>query len=288
MQADGDTWWGQLATLLHQQHPAATFKCQALTVENQGALFGAKWVQENLADIPCDYLVVSYGFDDIVMRPGTYNYDANRLQTMPSTSQRRTGLKATVVKMSQMARRVSGSRQKAGLAQRMKAFSEPNYFLKVLRHEQAIYSQLPIKYEVPREEGHDPMVEYMDAIKALSFTCKARGVNLVVFGEPTLHAGLLGGLEERLLHHWFVMDPAKGNAGVARLDSGWIEHELNRYGKTASEYCQKDGIPYANLQGKLLPTADHFVDDVLLTDRGALECARIAYQTLKPLVEKRL
>ena len=84
------------------------------------------------------------------------------------------------------------------------------------------------------------------------------------------------------------MDPAKGNAGVVRLDSGWVESELNRYSKSAAAFCQKEAIPYANLQGKLLPTADHFVDDVLLTDRGALECARIAYQTIKPLIEKRL
>ena len=133
-----------------------------------------------------------------------------------------------------------------------------------------------------------PAVEYVDGLKSLAESAKAIDAAFLVVGEPTLHSGLLGPAEERLVHRWYQADPAAGNKGVFRLDSGRVEIELGRYFSEAKKVCQSLGVPFVDPQRKIPPVSHFFVDDVLLTDEGATGVARLLFPSVKPLVEARL
>ncbi|MGI8602344.1 MAG: hypothetical protein ACR2OZ_05030 [Verrucomicrobiales bacterium] len=283
-----ETWWGQTAAKLKKEFPESRFHVTTLAVEHRGILYGAKWAEEHLPQLRPDLVIAMYGFDDILLHPANYQYDPNKITKLKLDGQRRGKLKTFLVKVSQICRRISYARQRYALADKLRVLREKNYFSKFLRTERAIYPQLPVKYEVKREEGGDPVAEYLDGLRLLSAAAKKAGASLCIIGEPTLNTGLMGAVEERMVHRWWVFDPKQGNKGVVRVDPGGIEMELNRYQRAAARFCQDQGIPFVNLHGKLAPKLENFVDDVILTNLGAAAAADLILPAVQPLVKSKL
>lgn len=288
LQDDADAWWGQLGAELQKEFPQARVEVSALFREAAGALYGAKWAQENLPALKPDIVIAAYGTDDIYLHNGDYTYNAQKLATLDTQNATGGGLKNFVLNVSQIARRISNGRQKRSFSAKLGPLGERNAFAKLLARQRGMHAQLPLKYEVERPEGRDPAAEYLDALQSIAATAKASGAAFCVLGEPTLHRGLMGPAEERLVHRWFFAEPGKGDAGVARLDSGWVELELGRYLSQAEKWCESGQIPFLDPLRKMPPSAEVFVDDVMLTDTGATLYARLALPLVKPLAQAKL
>jgi hypothetical protein len=288
LQNDKEAWWGQLGTLLEQHFPDTRFEVSALVRESTGILYGAKWARQHLAATGCDILIAVYGVDDILLKPETYTYQRDQVESVKLGGYERGRVKQFLVDVSQICRRISHSRQRRSLAQKLGRWRERNFYAKALARDRAIYSQLPIKYEFARLIGQDPAREYVDGLGSLAATAQANNAVFLAVGEPTLHSGVMGPAEELLVHRWFVADPKAGEKGVFRMDSGRIELELGRYFSAAQEACKSLGVPFVNTQRQFPPNAIIFVDDVQFTDDGAVGFARLLEPKVKALVEGRL
>jgi hypothetical protein len=288
LQNNKDAWWAQLGAMLEQQFPDARFEVSALMREGLGVLYGAKWAQEHLAATQCDILIAVYGLDDILLHPDNYTYQAAKLDSVKLGGRDRGPVRQFLINTSQICRRISNGRQRRALAQNLGRWRERNFYAKGLARERAVYAQLPIRYEIGRTKGRDPVVEYVDGLKSLAASAKANNALFLAVGEPTLHSGVMGPEEELLVHRWFTADPSALPKGVFRLDSGRIDIELGRYFSEAEKACQALGVPFYNPQRKVTRTSIHFVDDVHVTDEGAAGFAHLLLPLVKPLVETRL
>ena len=234
-----------------------------------------------------DLVIAMYGFDDIILQPGNYTYDPQKVDTIVLQGDRRSGLKKFLVNVSQICRRISLSRQRFSMAEHLRTLREKNFIAKQIRQEQAIRPQLPVKYEIKREPGNDPLAEYLDGLRFIFEACRESGSALCVAGEPTLNTGLMGAIEERMVHKFWHFNPSQRAKGLVHVDPGGIEFELNRYQREAEKFCQQNGTPFVNLHKTLPPSRDNFVDDVILTDVGAAAASRLLLPVVKPIVESK-
>jgi len=288
LQNDEDTWWGQLGAALQQEFPTARFRVSALFRDNCSALEGAKWAEVNLAQTKPDVVIALFGFEDVVGHDGTYTYAPGRLATVALETNPRSPFKQFLVQSSQICRRIVNRGQTRGLTATLGPLGARNAYARRLAEQRQIYASLPLAYEVDRPEGRDPVAEYLDGLRALASTCQQHGAALAVIGEPTVHRGLMDGGAERLVHRWFILDPAKGNAGVVRLDSGWLELQLSRYYAAAEKLCGPLQVPFLDPTRKMPAHPAVFMDDLMLTDAGARTLAQLVLPAVTPLVEARL
>ena len=288
LQNDAEAWWGRLGALLQQEFPSARIHVRALMREYCTSLQAAKWAETHLAAVNPDLVIVALGFEDVLSQDGAYVYSPSKLASLEIDSSRRSPLKEWLIDSSQVCRRLVHRGQRRALMAKLGPLGEHNAYAQRLAQLRAIHAQLPLAYEVERPEGRDPLQEYLDGLRTIAGLCQAQGCSLAVVGEPTLHRGLMDGGADRMVYRWFFKEPSKGNAGAVRLDSGWIELELGRYYKAAEEFCTSKGVPFTDPTRKLPANPLVFVDDVMLTDSGALTLAKTVLPVVKPLVEKKL
>jgi len=287
LQNDEDVWWGQLAAALQNDLPDTRLHVAAYFREYLTMLQAAKWAEQNLAAINPDVLVVMLGFEDVLSQSGAYTYTPNKLATLTIDPNPRRAWKEFLVNASQLCRRYVNRAQRRSVMAQLGPLGQRNAYAQRLALHRQIYAQLPLAYEVDRPEGRDPMREYLDGIQALAALSEQHGVALAVIGEPTLHRGLMDGGADRLVHRWFPLAPEKGDAGMVRLDSGWIELQLSRYYGEAEKLCATLGVPFLDPTRKLPAHPAVFVDDVMVTDSGAIALATVVQPVVKPLIEKR-
>ncbi|MFN0126964.1 MAG: hypothetical protein ACKV19_09815 [Verrucomicrobiales bacterium] len=288
LQNDDDAWWGQLGAALQKEFPQARISVSALVREYSTILHAAKWAERHLPDVNPDIVIVMHGFEDVLSHGGDYTYNPNKLATLSVESSNRGPLKEFLVNTSQLCRRFVLRGQKRAVTSVIGPLGERNAFAQRLAQNRQIYAQLPLAYEVDRPEGRDPMREYLDGLSTLAQLSAKQGAALAVIGEPTLHRGLMDGGSERLLHRWFKREPAKGDAGVVRLDSGWIELQLSRYYTAAEKFCSQSNIAFTDPTRKLPAHPAVFIDDTMLTDAGAITLATLVQPVVRPLVQARL
>lgn len=288
LQNDAEAWWGRLGSQLQEEFPKARIHVRALLREYCTTLQAAKWAETHLAAINPDLVIVALGFEDVLSHDGAYVYAPGKLATIELDTTRRGRLKEWLIDSSQLCRRLVHRGQRRALLAKLGPLGERNAYAQRLAQLRATYAQLPLAYEVDRPDGGDPKAEYIDGLRTIANLCQSHGASLAVVGEPTLHRGLMDGGADRMVYRWFFKDPSKGNAGAVRLDSGWIELELGRYYKAAEEFCATKGVPFIDPTRKLPANPLVFVDDVTLTDSGALTLAQTVLPVVKPLVEKKL
>lgn len=288
LQNSEDSWWGQLGAALQDGFPQARVRVDTLAREHTSILRAAKWAEQNLAEVKPDIMIAMFGFEDVMSHDGSYVYNAGKLATLDDDSSRRGALKNFLVNTSQICRRIVIRRQRRAVMAKLGPLGERNAYAQRLARQRHILAQLPLAYEIDRPDGRDPMPEYLDGIRALASLCGQHGASLAVVGEPSLHRALMDGGAERLVHRWFVREPAKQDAGVVRIDPGWIELQLSRYYTAAEKLCASLDVPFTDPTRKLPAHPAFFVDDTLLTDAGALTLAGLVQPLVKPLVEARL
>lgn len=286
LQNNEDTWWGQLGSLVQKEFPARQVKVSALLRDDAPLLATARWAHDKLPELKPDVVLVMGGFSDVLNQPANYRYDPQKISTPPPADGSTGGLKNFLLNISQLARRYSHSRQRSAHLKRLGPLGELNAYAKMLAQTQAIYAQLPLRYETEREEGQDPALEFIDALNVIATSSRGIGAGLVFIGEPTLQRGVLDNEEARLLHRWYSLDGGPPTPeSVVRLDPGRVELEMGRYYASMEKLAQSLGVPCFNPERRIPASAGVFFDDTMFTDAGAAAFAQLLLPVVKPVVE---
>ena len=131
----------------------------------------------------------------------------------------------------------------------------------------------------------DPRNEYRDALKHLVTTSKSVGAQLILTGEPCLCRELMTPENAALLCTFLPKSPSQPTMMV-KVQSGWVEREIRRYQEVAQDLAKENQLTFVDLNETLLPDADHFVNEMILTDQGAREMAAQLLPKVWPVVQK--
>lgn len=285
LQSIGDTVWGRVASEIEGQFPEVGLEVAVKasnTANAQGTSLkrALSWAKTYAPEMEPDVMVVSFGISEILDAPVDFRYNPTTMQMLPALA-RPGSIKDKVVGISQIARRVRLSRKTGSksLAERKAVWEQPNFYLKSLGQKQRVFQSLPFDVQPPRwAPDNDPILEYLDGLRAVRALANRIGAEFIVVGEPTLHDDNLSfdGIDRLNRPRWTKHPTAQDPNGVGmRPDPAWVEQQLNRFHEAADSWAAKEGLSFVNLnQEHALPkTIANFVDDTMLTQVGSQRVA---------------
>ncbi|MEM9479348.1 MAG: hypothetical protein AAGA58_06765 [Verrucomicrobiota bacterium] len=286
-------WWGVLAESLKAKS-GKEVEAAAVNLGPEPTIANAYGViAKTLKEVNVDVIVVMLGLGDIIFQPEDYKLDENIFEKEANDNPS-FGLGHTLAKYSHVLRSIRNSRVRAAKNREFGKYRRKNYFASFLPSAIAQYRQLPSRLSFNRDQ--DPMEEYVLGLDKLKKLADQKGVKLIIAGEPTLHSIIYESKSgaERVLTGDRTMSPAgvlhlgaverveNGRRILVRLNPGWIEQELNRYYFAARDKCAELGIPFVDLNGTIPRDLEHFLTEVILTDKGAAKAAEM----ILPAAEK--
>ena len=277
-QNDGDTWWGQLQA-----------KLAAKGLQTEVASRGSERIPlaDNLStsmplieSLRPDILIVNAGFDDAIAQPFDYRYNAAAVAAkfVPKPPSMRDRIAA----ISQIARlkRLMNARKEMGIAQN--SIGRTGAFQKSLTDTQEAVRRLPLVDGLSRPPGQDPIEEYRDALKAAKALADRIGATLILTGEPVLQTTSPGITEEQ---SFVAYVSASMNADrPARTSPAFIEREVRRFADAGESFGLAENVTWIDLNNRIPHDSDHFVTDVMLTDKGATVIAEALLPVVEPAV----
>ena len=282
-----DTWWGQLGVLLQEKVPGAKIEIGANGASGMQSLVGARWVTSFAADWQPDIIITNFGAGDVMGQPLEYKYSANAFDTIPSTKRERGGFKNLMLNISQMARWKRVSNVKADAAGFEQRNGEDNHFAELFETMRKDFAKV---HPVPnpfRLSDNDPRMEYMDAIKIINTQAKAVGAKLIITGEPCLCKEFLPDDVEALRNTFMPKSVAESHMAV-KVQSGWVAREIRRFQEAAEQYATENQLVFCDLNEQVPQDATHFVNETILTDKGAEKAAEILLPKVLPVVQQLL
>ena len=280
-QNDEDTWWGRLKTGLE----AAGYKVEiaARGAERSGIVEAVNVSAPVIASLRPHLVIADFGFDDVLIHPLDYRYDAAAVAAR--MAQQTPPWKQKMLEWSQIARmkRWWTTRREMGAAQN--TIGRTDALKRSIDEARKAVQGLPKVEGLPRPAGQDPVAEYLDGIRELHRLTKAAGATLVLTGEPSLHDSVIGLAQEESLVAYVAASVAGDRVqNPARPDPGWVEREMARYAAAAEGYAKEHGLVWIDLNGRVPRDLEHFYTDVMLTDLGAEAMAKALLPTVEPLV----
>jgi hypothetical protein len=270
MQNASETWWGRLRTQLKKAYPSRKFEFGALGVELRGSRFGAKWATEYLAEFKPDIVIVQYGVEDVLIHPESYEFDEFGMDQIAVRKERK-GLKKLLMGWSQIVRRYSRSRQETSRKLQQKILGQTNYYAAGMQQTRARYRELDLVFSIPRDEGKDPIAEYLQSLRVIVGAARGAGARVLLTGEPSLCGEFIDASARNLLSIPVrVNDTEKPQR---KPEPAWVEKELYRYYTKAKEYANEARVPFVDLQGDVPQDASCFMTESMLTNKGAEKVA---------------
>lgn len=283
LQNVGDTWWGQLQERLAAADPSTSYAIAALALDSKGIRFGAKWAQLHLPELEPDLVIVQYGIEDILNHAESYRYDPLGSETVQVRAQR-SGLKKILLGSSQIARRISRSRQATRQKLQQKQFGQQDFIASRLAQARGIYQNLDLVFAIERVEGGDPLQEYMEGLRALVTSSRESGAEALLVGEPSLCGEFTDSASRGLLSMPVMINDAE--MPLRKPEPGWVEGELFRYYAHAKEYADTVRVPFVNLHGEVPQDPEFFFNEAILTDAGAERVAELLLPETRKLLGK--
>lgn len=275
------TWWGRLQESIKGLYPDKKIEFAALGVEARGSRFGAKWASESLSELKPDLVIAQYGLDDVLYHPESYEFDERGLDAVKLRRQRR-GVKKVLINMSQIVRRISRVRQETAQKLQQKRFGQENYYASVMERGRILYREMDLVFALPREEGKDPMAEYLQSLRVIVGASRDAGAKVLLVGEPTLCGEFMDASARQLLSIPVQVNDAENP--LRKPEPGWVEKELYRYYANANEYAKEAAVPFVNLEGEVPKDRNHFLNESMLTDKGAQIVADLLLPQVKLLL----
>jgi len=282
LQTAEDTWWGRMHLGL---------KAKGLAVQTAARGFDRTTVLEMAAALPLtterlkpDIIVLNAGFDDVIVPAADYVYDPDKRSKLPAPV-RPSSFKQFVLKVSQAARFKRWWSRDTEANQMQNQMGRKDVYRKFFDERKEGISKLPRHEGILRTGStNDPVQEYLDGLAAMRDLAAAHGAVLILTGEATLHDSLMSHTgESNLLAYIALEKPSPdGNAHAARPEPKWVMHEMERFAAKAEAFAAANKLAWLDLNGQVERSADNFFTDVILTDAGAAEAARIVL----PVVEK--
>ncbi len=271
-----DTWWGQLQSAWEKQSTAG----QKLAIAANGTpLITSSWVARWVADVAPklkpDVIMVTLGAQDVFFQPLEYKYKPNRIDLLPSSLPPDGGLKQLIVKYSQTARRMRAGSVKTEGARISRDFADKE--MKKLYEEKRQTLRKIRPSEGPfRVSESDPRVEFQDALNSLQKTAKSINAKLIVVCEPSIVSREMELLDEQASAQLssLILRSESANDGF-RVNPDWFVSEIRRFQEAANEWGTKNQVPVLETHGKVARSPENFLNELILTDKGAKELATV-------------
>jgi lysophospholipase L1-like esterase len=280
-QNDGDTWWGQLQARLAAKGLQAEIAARGTERTPLSDNLSASMAL--IESLRPDVLIINAGFDDAIAPPFDYRYDqaAVAAKFVPKP----TSMRDRITAVSQIARlkRLMNARKEMGIAQN--AIGRTGVFQKTLSDAQEGIRRLPAVEGLSRTPGKDPIEEYRDALTAAKALAARIGATLILTGEPVLETASPGITEEQSFVAYVSASSIDNRVDrPARTSPAWIEREVRRYADAAESFALAGNLPWVDLNNRIPHDSEHFVTDVMLTDKGAAVIADALLPVVEPAV----
>ncbi len=285
LQNTEDTWWGQLAALLEEKLPGVKVEIAANAGLPFLAMPGTKWVATFAPEWQPDLIIANFGAGEVLSQLLEYRYSANLFESLPPARRQRSALKEAMIKVSQISRWWVGRDVKYASLRSQAVMGEENYFRDSFNQMRTEYQKLNAIPNPFRLSDADPRNEYRDALKHLLATSQSVGAQLILTGEPCICRELMTPENAALLCTFLPKSPAQPTMMV-KVQSGWVEREIRRYQEVAQNLARENQLTFVDLNETILPDADHFVNEMTLTDQGAREMAAQLLPKVWPVVQK--
>lgn len=284
LQAAQDTWWGQLHT--HLEKSGLKVEMAARGFERTGIVAMAAATAPLIERLKPDVIILNTGFDDVIVHPATFTYDASRSQKVPEPV-KESGLKAFLTKYSQTVRFKRWWSKDTEAKKMQNELGRKDVYKKFFDEKRELISKLPRHEGILRTAGsNDPLPEYKDGLALFRDLSAKAGATLVLTGEACLHDSVINFTQENsLLAYIALTEPtADGSVSAARPDPAWVMNEMNRFANAAESFASENKLTWFNLNGQVERSADNFFSDVLLTDAGAASAGKLLAPVIEPVV----
>jgi len=284
LQAAEDTWWGQLHLMLKEK--GLSVQTASRGFDRITALEMAVAMEPVVERLQPDVIILNAGFDDVIIHPADYTYDENKSSNINRPAEP-SALKTFLLQTSQTARfrrwwaRDSEAKQMQNQMGRKDVYKR--YFEDLKKEREKLR-----RWEgMPRAAGlNDPLREYVDGLAAWRDLAAKSKAKLILTGEATLHSDIMAPFEQaNLLAYIALQKPdAEGRARAERPAPEWVMREMNRFASKAESFATTNKLTWVDLNGKVRQTLENFFTDVLLTDAGSAEAAKILLPVVEPVV----
>ncbi|MBP7949435.1 MAG: SGNH/GDSL hydrolase family protein [Verrucomicrobiales bacterium] len=283
LQDAADTWWGQLKLLLEKDFPGTTIQMTAHGAHNGLSLWGAKWAAAHVPELKPDILIVNFGGGEVLVQPFEYKYDPKRIDSLSALKSTRAGWKNSILAVSQLARWKAARNRRSESLLMENTVGREDYFQEQFKKARASYQASPPVRLPFRLSDADPKNEYLDALKTFRDVAAAAGAKLVISGEPCLLSYLL--TEE--LSNLCCMPVPKSSGGreAYRPDPEQIEQEMRRFQEAAKAFADEHKIPFVEVNEQVPRDPEHFVNELILTDKGAHAMAAVLLPEIRKAIK---
>ena len=284
LQNTGDTWWGQLRAELEKG--GQKVEMAALGSERTELAQVVNRARPVIEQMKPDIIIVNSGFDDIIAAPVDYKYDPAMVSSLTPPAGD-SGLKALVMK-TQSGRAIRSWRKGNEAARLQNEKGRKDYHLMALKAAREQVQKLPVAAPPSRDFENDPLKTYLDGLKLVRDLAKNVGASVILTGEASLHdRDIFEAQESLMLVHMFKEKPSATGGPAFRPAPAWVAAELDRYGREAEKFAEENKLVWFDLNGKVGKLSENFYSDVMLTDAGAKEAARLLAPVVAPVVKER-
>lgn len=283
LQSSADTWWGQMRTQLDAAGtPAEVVAWASIGGELVHAIDAAHWFKNAAESLQPDVVIVTLGLDDIIGYGPGYQYDKNKAATLPPAPVTG-GFRRLALSFSQIARHISGMRQAKVAASFSEQLGRQDQQKEHIARSKMTLSSSNFMDNPVRLADADPLLEYLDGLRIIAETCKARGIKLILSSEPTIFDEISTDTQKAICtrHMEVIID---GEKRYGRLNPEWVAQEMKRYAAAAEKLAAEQGAAWQPADGILSRTSDNFFTEQLLTDAGAKQMGALFVPVVKKVL----
>ena len=298
LQSAPDTWWGQLHSRLKQQ--GLKVETASRGFDRAGIIEMAAGMAPIVERLKPDVIILNSGFDDVIIHPADYEYDKDKLANLPVLP-KPSGIRKALMSFSQTARFKRWWSKDSDNKKRQNELGRKDVYRKFLEEKRKMVNgdrdNSGQQNGLPRHEGilrmgtaNDPLLEYLDGLKAFADIAAKQGAALILTGEASLHDSVMNLVQENSLLAYIALKSPEANGDVpaARPNPAWVMREMERFAAKAEEFAVANQLPWFDLNGKVAKTSDNFFSDVLLTDAGAAEAGPLLVPIVEPVVRAKM
>ncbi|MGJ0535218.1 SGNH/GDSL hydrolase family protein [Methylocystis sp.] len=282
-QETGDTWCGLLEKLIKDNSDEKRINFQTISFGRGGmkSIETAGWLFENVDLINPDIVITLLGVNDLSLNGGPEYQTKNPVDYITRIQEKSANVRDLFeqycLKLSQLCRVTKLVQDKIRVSNAIKAGDIVEWHsanLPTLRQKYKDYPFVDAPIRTP-----DPIVEFQDSVRWILNFLSARGVRVIVLGQPVLWKDALTSEENDVL--WFPVNTYKG---FVRTSAAWHQMEIQKFNEAQKQEASAFGFEFIDLDRILPKTLSTYFDDCHYTDQGSAAVAQAVAPSLRRML----